>query len=307
MKLTSLLRSLRPKRAPETGPLIEQCRGLALSGDSKRASQLLESALVITPDNVDLHQCLGAVLQLNGDPRARDVFRTACELDPLQPLWVKYAAGVRAYSAITIGHPSLIYFAIPKCGSSSIKSLMKKVESGEDHVYAHDFYEKPNVRTHAYAPLTKSSDSFCFAITRNPIDRFQSYYWKNVIEESALSSVEEQGVELDTRPTLEYFISHLEKYVFAFHDCRAHLLPQAAYLGDVFQEVDEFYTLDRIPELHQKICALAGKEYDLSHMLKSSNSVEDLRDKLTPNCRKKLENYYAEDLLLQSKINGTSH
>jgi hypothetical protein len=307
MILSDLLQSLRRRRAPEAEPLIARCRTLALSGESERSAQTLKLATEIIPDNASLLQTLGAVLQLNDDARARDAFRAACELDPLQPLWVKYAAGVRAYSAITVGHPSLIYFAIPKCGSSSIKSLIKKVESGEDHIYAHDFYEQPNVRTHSYMPLTKSSDTFCFTITRDPIDRFQSYYRKNVIEESVLSSVEEQDVALDTKPPLEYFVSNLEAYIFAFHDCRSHLLPQAAYLSDIYDEIDEFYTLERIPELHQKICSMAGKKYDLSHMLKSSTPVAGLRDELTPTCREKLENYYAEDFVLLSKINGATH
>lgn len=302
--LSSLLAKFKPESAQlKTQNSVNLIKQTALQGEYQAALNLLRNNKHLPAANAS--QLQGAIYDLIGEIQlAKEHYKQAVVTDNTQPLWVKRAAGKPVYSMIHLPEWKMAYFPMPKCASSSIKSLLVKIESDQDLVFAHPCYENPYKSTQAYTELDLQKD-YCFVVIRDPIERFLSYYQKNIIEEDSLVKESKNlGFDsgLNNKPNLNEFVEQLEHYIFAFDDVRHHTLPQYAYLADVLDNIQDYYVLHDLPKLHKKLNDWMGKPLLLSHLMESKKKIVADTQSLSRDMLNKLTLFYADDMALLKKV-----
>ena len=243
-----------------------------------------------------------ALVKVGKQEEAKKYFQTAVEIDPKQPLWVYYGASLQSYDPIAIEKVKIAYFPMPKCASSTLKNVLYKFETGIDSVYPHQFYNNPFFQTN-FTSLDKYASYFKFAVVRDPISRFLSYYMKNIVSDKSL--FKDNGDKrclfcLDRMPEINYFIDRLEDYIYSFIDVRHHTLCQQAYLGKNLEVYDFVCRLEDLSVLKEKLSAVTNEEFHFPKLMKSSKKISDCFESLSFRSLKKLLSFYEDDYNLLS-------
>lgn len=203
------------------------------------------------------------LLHVRHDPAsAREVLAAVSSRDPKQPAWVHYFAGRRRvyYERLCDG---LLYTAIPKNASTSLKTFILDSVLGEKGKNPHSVFGNPFFNSNIY-DRDEIDQSTKVLVLRRPEDRFTSYYWKNIVAEDSLAY--EYGIDsattptlfgLDLKPSLDALVENYSRYCVVFNDVFHHTLPQAAYVGDL-SEYDFVCDVSEVDDLVEFVASRLG-------------------------------------------------
>ena len=277
---------------------LEQGSLLVKLGEHEKGISILQEAVQKFPKNPTAHVFFGAALIKLGEKKlARDMFEAAINLDPTQPLWVYYGALKQAFDIIGVETYKIAYSPIPKCASSTIKSVFYQLETGQNTVNPHPYYNNPFFKTQQKS-LKDYQDYYKFVVIRDPIKRFLSYYSKNIINSQSL--VNHYGGKsfafgLDCIPNINFFIDNLEDYIYAFIDVRHHTLCQSAYLGESLDKYDFVCKLEDFSNLTKKLNDMIDEQLEFPVLMKSKENIANHFPSLSLESLQKLVKFYQKD------------
>lgn len=170
--------------------------------------------------------------------RAKRVLSRATEFNEEAPSWCYFFQDkeFNYYEKIAEG---VIYTAIPKNASTSLKTFVLKEWHKKPGLNPHSVFGNPFFKTER---IDKSQEekSLKIVVVREPVKRIVSYYNKNILDENSLAY--EYGLHdtdkselfgLRLKPSFDFFIENFERYCICFNDVFHHTLPQAAYIADI--------------------------------------------------------------------------
>lgn len=161
----------------------------------------------------------------------------------------------------------LAYFCIPKCGKTSVKSLMAEIGRPNDSFN--------NYGAKVFNPIDRyrARDSYRFTVVREPLARLVSCYSDRVadrddIRRSSLSVALCKPLRLNPTPCLEEFVLNLRKYALINDRIYRHVIPQVRYVGTNADYYDAIYKIQDIP----KLAAVLNSKLNLSLKTRQRNS-----------------------------------
>lgn len=284
---------------------IELSKLLGNMGKAEEGISLLKKLIERPKNNPLIYKTIGALEELSGNGEiAKDHYSRAIELDKGQPLWVYYGAKKTRCDLIMDEANKLLFSPMPKCASSSVKSFLLKHTENVDSINPHAFYANPFFNTKDF-DHNQYKDFYRFTIVRDPVDRFLSYYNKNIMQENSLTNKKYGNNRyvfgLDTKPEINFLVENFHRYAFVFDDFRHHTLPQSAYLTEIFDILDDVYTLDTLNVMNKKLCEIFGlNSSKIPHLMKSSRTIDNLYPRISLKSLEKLFVLYQQDYGLLS-------
>ena len=211
---------------------------------------------------------------------AQNCLEKCVKINKESPMWVYYYLG-RSFNYYEKLCPGILYTAIPKNGSTSLKNFIL------DKVYAapernpHSQFGNPFFKSHHYSDK-ELSESKKLLVIRDPISRIKSYFNKNVVEEKSLSfelgldSKEKEFYGLPLVPSFDFFLENLWDYCWVFNDVLHHILPQSAYIKNV-NDYDVVVDLKSLDYMVKKVSDYIGLNYvgPAPHKMVPSKKAED--------------------------------
>ncbi|QGQ70022.1 sulfotransferase family 2 domain-containing protein [Halomonas sp. PA16-9] len=236
---------------------------------------------------------------------AKSYLESCIRLNPNSPMWIYYFLDKRFnyYEKLCEG---LLYTAIPKNGSTSLKNfILDKVYSKPDE-NPHSQFGNPFFESHHFS-IEEKKRSQKVIVIRDPISRIKSYYNKNIVEERSLNfelgldDDVEEFFDLPLIPSFEIFLNKLWDYCLVFNDVLHHILPQSAYVKDL-KEYDVIVDVRSLNIMVQKVSDFLDLDFKgsaphkmvLSNKNKEEVSVgEDFLFSIYMNDYSLLRNYYS--------------
>lgn len=191
-----------------------------------------------------------------------------------------------------------IYYPMPKNASTSLKSLIFKIEfkdvqeRGRSHLaYASYLFDHFQI-----APELEDK-YFHFFVYRDPIKRFISSYINRIWEKEDIKKTNQYnnnlGDPLPDYPDINDFIENLEDYILRYKSIFHHFIPQFCFLN---KRVKNYYGYDvaEIYLIEQKLEELCGKKLETP---KRNVSVKkpDVNTDITAKNLTKLYAFYQHD------------
>nr|WP_231366092.1 sulfotransferase family 2 domain-containing protein [Zhihengliuella flava] len=231
--------------------------------------------------------------------QARGILAGLSQRDPMQPAWVHYFGGVRKpyYTRL---HDGLLYTAIPKNASTSLKTFILRSVQKVDDSRPHEGFGNPFFSFQSYSAEELES-SLKVLILRRPEDRLVSYHGKNIIGEDSLAY--EYGLDssevpdlfgLKLQPTLEEFLDNFARYCLVFNDVFHHSLPQAAYIGDL-STYDYIYDVSEVNELVVQVGLSLGMAGQVAAEAPREMVGTRKKKELDPDITRRLKDLYSDD------------
>lgn len=265
----------------------------------------------------------GMLQYLIDDDQYVDSFKKAIELDPYQDHYVYFLAGHPLQGEyIIIDEFKIIYSPIPKAGSTSIKNILvqgqglrfkDKVKNlvgsviknlnidkflNNRGIYiklniGHRLLTHRRIRTDTLKlPEINLSEYYKFAVVRDDIARFLSYFKKNILETSTLrrqANKQSMYFGLPTVPEVNFFVSNLKKYQYLYRNVIHHTFPIGSYMHKDKDFYDDVYDIKQISELEK----LLKKRLNIKKNLKQDLKTKGKYDiKLTQESEKLLKGYF---------------
>lgn len=222
--------------------------------------------------------------------KAKIYAKKAISINSNEPLWVYYIARIEKTYFEKL-HDGIYLTSIPKNASTSLKSMMIEKFHENKNINPHSVFGNPFFKTNNYDNSVSKNDLKLISI-RDPLDRFVSYYNKNVIEENSLKeellfTKKNKEFNLDLSPTLDDFVNNINLYCYMFNDVLHHILPQSAY----FKDLNTYDVVANLTESHLLGEAISRKlNLDSSILpprkmvskkpIKQINIKEDLKEKI---------------------------
>jgi len=185
----------------------------------------------------------------------------------------------------------IAFFNVPKIASTSIKHAFYKLEHGSqfqpgDHgakhihqIYMQGFYNGTSKIDKAYEvkyPVSEKifdvlGDYWKFAIVRDPAKRILSAYTNRVLHHRDMHNIPharkralKQGLSLT--PTVDSFLSKIERYREFSHSIRNHTDPIYNYIGADLSRFDAVYRVNELSKLTSDITTRTGFKFEIPHL-----------------------------------------
>jgi tetratricopeptide (TPR) repeat protein len=281
---------------------------LVKMGENENGFKVLSEAKEKSDDYIcDVY--LGSYYLLIGNnDLAKKSFLLAIRKKPDLPLWIHYYAGKPNCDPIVNHKYKVVFFPIPKCGCTTIKNFFYKMDCGKETINPHPQYTN-QFKNIDPLDFDAVKDYYKFAIVRDPISRFLSYFQNNITDGESLyrtrcyaKTKNRYIFGLDRNPSLDKLIENLEFYIYCFNDIRHHALCQSAYLKMPIALCDDIFTLKDLPIALEKLEKITGISINNRHLRKSKRSADDLYSHISPKAKEKLIKYYSEDYDLLKKF-----
>ena len=280
---------------------LEMAHFLVKTGQLELGLEVLQETVKRFSKNSLAYRFLGAALSRCGKGAyAKRIFRKAIELDNTQPLWVYHEAELPRFDIISNDEYKIAFSPIPKCASSSIKNMFYSLDTGQNTINPHPFFNNPFFKTNSKA--VQDYEDYCtIAIIREPVIRLLSYYYKNIVSAHSLENDFDKNLPifgLEPKPNVNTFVDRLEEYIYAFNDVRHHTLHQGAYLGDDIQAYNLVCPLEDAWKAIGEINKIAGRDIEPPRLMKSSKNVKNMFNELSLSSLEKLIEFYEGDYKL---------
>ena len=228
-----------------------------------------------------------------------------------EPSWVYYFSGKRKNYFEKL-YDNLLYTAIPKNASTSLKTFMLKNVLKKNGVNPHGVFGNPFFRNNEFSP-TEIRNSKKLLILRKPESRFLSYHSKNIVVADSLAF--EYGISskkvshlfgLKLQPNLEELLENFNKYCLIFNDVFHHTLPQAAYVGDL-SCYDYICDVSEVDELVSFVAEYLGFEEGISG--KAPREMAGLHCKEEPggDLIERIIKMYSDDYFILSLVSNKNN
>jgi len=187
----------------------------------------------------------------------------------------------------------LAYFCIPKCGKTSVKSLMAEIGR------PNDAFNNYGAKQFNWRDRSRAKDTdFRFTVMREPLSRLISAYSDRVadrddIRRSGLSTTMCKMLKLNPSPCPEEFVLNLRKYALINDRIYRHVIPQVNYVGKQADYYHKVYRIQDIPVLAQDLSEML----DLNLQTRKSNSSKKKAslDDLSSEAIEFAKEYYRDD------------
>jgi Sulfotransferase family len=233
------------------GQVCQEADILCEAGDLSSAKKALEEFLA-ERDNPVVWKKYAYVLLRVGEPiAARAVMRSVVQRQGDAHIVDLILAAVPRVKPLIDDTHRIMYFGIPKCGSSSLKDVFVHLRQGElkggrSHAHTHDMLTA--------VPLadltTKYSDYFKVAVVRHPVARLRSFYRRNIVEVGALRKEANGKAERDglaAAPSYDEVLDRFAGYRASFRGFRHHTDSLIGFLG---RDPDRFNMIESMGALN---------------------------------------------------------
>lgn len=195
---------------------------------------------------------------------------------------------------IKINNTNLGYLMIPKCGSTSVLSLLIELkgvdrETSPANLWEADKKNVPNRMSYIKKISTKEKSDILFTVVRDPVERVISAYTNRVLH-----------CQRETFKSFDNFIEVLPN--FSTKDLRYHLTPMTEFLGNCPSRFNKIVFVNEINnKLLPFLSSLANKNLLPVHRQVGGS---DLKDTIHPTKQqiKKIKEIYKKDYSFLEKI-----
>jgi hypothetical protein len=188
------------------------------------------------------------------------------------------AARIPYGKPIVLPSCKLLYYNIPKCGSSSIKDAIliaagrtPKKETSHFHVAEFEVFMSFQEIDLKYAGYTS------MVVIRPPSDRLRSYWRKNVHEAASLVK-EAHGAStfygLNTHPSYVEILGKFQRYRQVFVDFRHHTDSIIGYIGQSPERIKHIFDVSEVDGALNVIRDISGASIPTLHNMQSVVSLD---------------------------------
>ncbi|MGB0661110.1 MAG: sulfotransferase family 2 domain-containing protein [Mangrovicoccus sp.] len=200
----------------------------------------------------------------------------------------------------------LLYIPIPKNGSTTIKNFFSKALLGQ--TFGEGVHLQMSERYRFVTPVDlqeQYKDYFKFAVIRDPLDRVQSYYSRNVRLGALARHARdvENFLGLSTAPSEAVFVTKLADYRRRFIDAKHHTDPQHRYLDHFSVEECglKLFNMAGIATIRAHLAEAYGQEIEDERFMQTGTSEK----KPLPEFYQSLRGLYKRDYNLYGKLAGS--
>lgn len=242
--------------------LIDAADRMIKAEAAESAIPLLNSFLMDT-DNPRVWLKLARIyLVLGEEIVARAILRNVIRRIEKPHVLYLIAAKVPFCKPLVLDSQKLLYFNIPKCGSSSFKDAILIREGEAPKQERSHFFASKFEKVLSFAEIDANyADYRKLVIIRHPRERLRSYWKRNVTEAGSLSN--EAGGRrtyygLPVRPAYDQMIANFARYRGVFLDFRHHTDSIVGYVGQNRSRLTNIFGLDELPEALKLLNLPAG-------------------------------------------------
>lgn len=208
--------------------------------------------------------------------------------------WELAMANKKACRARELGTQKILFFPVPKCGSTSVMNVLKLI-AGEN-VRGEDIHQEDNkkVPIRLGALAVDYADYFTCALVREPMARLLSFYRGNIAARDQLAKHHGGSSEfygLPTRPDQDFFVQNLKRYRQVFITARNHTEPVTSFLGKDPSIFNWIGGLNDLPQLVQQLADRTGKDLPVLSEMASPGAKKHGSETVPDH----LEGLYADD------------
>ncbi len=205
-------------------------------------------------------------------------------------------AGIAATRVLVDDDKKILFIAIPKCGSSTVKNYFTKA------IYGHGYKETVHFQhPELYRIVTAEEmrtiykDYFRFSVIRDPLERLVSYFSGNVtrgsLRNEAMARLDFMG--LLTKPGPRQFAMSFHQYRQYFKDFRHHTDPIHGYLDPFKGALDKIYGMNDLPKIRERLSDVYGCALEDDRSMVSKPEEKD--KKVCSEAVKILKDWYGRD------------
>lgn len=203
---------------------------------------------------------------------------------------------IPATVALVDDHKRLLYIALPKCASSTIKNYFTFARYGKTYGEQVHFNHGDMYRLVTAGDLaTRYKDYYKFTVVRDPVARVTSYFTANITNKALRREAHGQPefMGLTTTPGPVVTAQRFHQYRQMFIDFRHHTDPMTGYLRDMLPLLDDVCKMPDLPRIRERLSDAYGVAIpdERAMTTKGDGDVQEL-------CKREfgmLEDFYAED------------
>lgn len=256
-------------------------------------------------DNVHVWLKLAYAYQVLGEVTAARAILRNVVLKKSEPHIVDIvAARIPFAKPIVVDDFKLLYYSIPKCGSSSIKDALIFATGGELRGETSHFHISHMAKVLSFKNIDdKYADYESIAVIRHPRARLRSYWNKNIrdgsLEREAGNKRTFYG--LSTSPNYDDILSDFHNYRNVFRDFRHHTDTIVGYLGRNPSRVRNIFDISQLPSTMNLIETVSGRKIPTIRNMRSERLFGEIPSSTAGQEAEILDSFYAEELNLYFK------
>lgn len=255
---------------------LKQADDFLQKEQAEQAVSILTSFLS-SRDNIYVWMKLARAYQILGEELvARAIFRNVILKFPAPHIMNIIAARIPYGKPLVLDAARIIYFNIPKCGSSSLKDAILIANGEKPKQEASHFHASKYEKVLSFDTIDREyADYTSIAILRHPKKRLRSYWTKNV---SILKSlVNEAGGRtsyygLSTEPSYDEILHNFNRYRQIFLDFRHHTDSIVGYVGQKPDRIKHIFDISQTNEALRLISQRTHTEIPIIRNMESSKN-----------------------------------
>ncbi len=176
----------------------------------------------------------------------------------------------------------LVYFPIPKCACTTLKSVFYRLNFGNEFT-SDDIADDGIHGLYAGTPKYRLNILARYAawrrviVIRDPVLRFLSAYTSRVLDRGELGekfvgeSARRFEVPLD--PDIHQFVQHFDIYQAISPHVRHHFAPHAHFAGPTLDAYTDVYEFDELESLHAMLKSYVDYDFSMPRLQRSTTSL----------------------------------
>lgn len=259
--------------------VVEKARTLITDERPQDAQDVL-AAFLSDQDEPNVWMALARVYLLLDDVlAARAIFRNVVLKVNRPHIMNLIAAKIPYGKPLVLDSLRLIYFNIPKCGSSSLKDAILLAHGKERRGETSHFHVGEFEKVVPFAAVRQQYAEYkTLVVVRHPRERLRSYFARNISDAGSLrkeSGGKDTFYGLTTTPNYGDVVREFQRYRNVFNDFRHHTDSIVGYVGMDKSRLDNVFNLTQVDEAVRLIQTASGVSLPHIHNMQAAeDSVE---------------------------------